>query len=395
MSKIMFSISFSLLCSSSSLRLLLKRGPREQSYARYLPEDACHGDLVVIGAKRLRSSNVYIVHKQPTSGADSAMRLIYGQLSMPTTTASSTTTTTKTAPTSKSNQCCVPLEVSMHMSDPLAFYADAFHFATYDDVDFLGIELDPLLHGERVVSRFTHLPVAANRRLVYLLDNNEWDSRAGLFIWCDFYLDDFAAGRFVRLDERTDGELVTARPRMQRDPHIVAEYAATKHAYEQDFTGMLLAMRPGTEVDVYGLSFFCQKLPKHKHEEEEEEKATTSQERKNKDSDGENDDDDDDDDDEEGSNNGSIFVMVFNRVEWEETSDEPAAIVLNKLEYETVSVNEMSKVLDTNEEFVFVRKVLTPYGKFGNVRLWCAEHVSVIANEKARTYVICSADLFM
>ena len=311
-------------------------------YESYLPLEVTHGDIVIIGEKTLRSLNIYFVNVIYT-GKDKQYykrELIQND-------------------PSESGYCCVPLQVTRHLSDPLKFYEDAFNFNNYDEVDFSGIEIDTRVH-ESIIKKFTGgKRVAYNRKCFYFLSNNDWDSTSGMFIWCDFFLDDFGMGRYVKLTPDINELYLCERPAKIRDEQIKQASYEMKSKYEIKFTNQFLDMLQGTEVEVYGITFFCPQTNNFVN-----------------------------------TNCGTVLTMVFNRVEM--YRNEIKSIILNRLQIDTVTINEISKVLDFNEEFVFKKKVLTQYGRFGGVELWCIENASIISNdEEPNTYVICSPDLFL
>lgn len=323
-------------------------------YETYLPKQVAHGDIIIIGEKKLRSLNIFFVNVIFTSSID--RKYFKRELVQ--------------SDPSQSGYCCVPLDVSKRLRDPLKYYQDAFNFNNYDEIDFSGIEIDPKVH-EPLIKKFTNgKRVAYNRKLFYFLSNNDWDSSSGMFIWCDHILDDFDMGRYVKLTQNISELYLIERPLKCRDEQIKQASHEMKLKYENKFTSQFLTMLEGTEVEVYGITFFCPKTNNLV-----------------------------------STNCGTVLTMVFNRIELynspklikasgEDGSKLVRSIILNRLQIDNVTINEISKVLDFNEEFVFKRKCLTQYGRFGGVELWCIENAAIISNDDINTYVICSPDLF-
>jgi hypothetical protein len=46
------------------------------------------------------------------------------------------------------------------------------------------------------------------------------------------------------------------------------------------------------------------------------------------------------------------------------------------------------------QEFEFKQKVLTEFGRYGGVKLWCIENTSLFQEEEPHTLIICNSDLF-
>jgi hypothetical protein len=89
-------------------------------YESYLPAQVTHGDIVIIGEKKLRSLNIFFVNVVYTSDGSYYKRQLMQ------------------SDPSQSGYCCVPVEVSRKIRDPLRFFEDAFNFNNYDEVDFSG-----------------------------------------------------------------------------------------------------------------------------------------------------------------------------------------------------------------------------------------------------------------
>lgn len=170
-----------------------------------------------------------------------------------------------------------------------------------------------------------------------------------MFIWCDFYLDDFDLGRYVKLTPDIDSSLLTASPTQQRDPVVLARSLELAKEYEHEFTRTFNSMKPNQNVDVFGAAFF---------------------------------------DPLDSAECADVLTMRFVRVERDVESDKILEILLES---------------ETGQEVKFEQRVLSEYGRFGGVRLWCANvPVSLIdgdidlnENESTRICVICSSDLFL
>jgi len=117
-------------------------------------------------------------------------------------------------------------------------------------------------------------------------------------------------------------------------------------------------MRKGSEVEVYGITFFCPKINEH--------------------------------------SGGTVLTMIFNRVEMNNDTNTIEKIVLNRA---GISVKddcmEENALRESREEFIFRQKIFTEYGRFGNVNLWSIENVGIISADDLNSYVICSSDLFL
>lgn len=178
-----------------------------------------------------------------------------------------------------------------------------------------------------------------------------------MFIWCDFYLDDFDLGRYVKLTPELDSALLTASPPQQRDPVIVARSLEIADEYEREFTRTLCcSLKPGHSVEIYGAAFFD---PLH------------------------------------SSDSADVFTMKFVRIERSTQTDYSGR---------NEDVTAVVLIANNNQHEVrFTRRVLTKYGRFGGVRLWCAYvPQSVIDDDDnlqsedhtTRVCVISSSDLF-
>jgi hypothetical protein len=80
-----------------------------------------------------------------------------------------------------------------------------------------------------------------------------------MFIWCDFFLDDFDSGRYLKLTSDIDPSYLVENPKQIRDPQIEQNSIEIKLKYENKLTKSFNEMKQGDEVDVYGLTFFCPK----------------------------------------------------------------------------------------------------------------------------------------
>ena len=79
--------------------------------------------------------------------------------------------------------CSVPIDVTCKIKDPISFYSGAFKFSDYNDDDFLGIEIDTVVHQD-IIKRFTGgKPVAESRKCFYFHAFNQW-GEPGMYIWC-------------------------------------------------------------------------------------------------------------------------------------------------------------------------------------------------------------------
>jgi hypothetical protein len=173
-----------------------------------------------------------------------------------------------------------------------------------------------------------------------------------MFIWCEFFLDDFGSGRYLRLTSDTEPDFLIKNPKQIRDAQIEKSSIEMKSKYELKLTNSFRDMKQGSEVDVYGLTFFC---PNNSE-------ATS----------------------------GSMSTLYFNRIECE--NDVINAIVLNR--HSDLNAGSPSDDAEQQEEFRFTPKVYTPYGRYGNVKLWSVENVAVIPEEDPHTYIICTSEIF-
>ena len=143
-----------------------------------------------------------------------------------------------------------------------------------------------------------------------------------------------------------------------RDPQILSSSLELKSKYEEKFTNTFMTMRKGSEVEVYGITFFCPKINEH--------------------------------------SGGTVLTMTFNRVEMNNDTNTIEKIVLNRA---GMSVQddcmEENALRESREEFIFRQKIFTEYGRFGNVKLWSIENVGIISADDLNSYVICSSDLFL
>ena len=179
-----------------------------------------------------------------------------------------------------------------------------------------------------------------------------------MFLWCDFFLDDFDSGRYLKLTPDTPDTFLIEHPVKIRDSQILSSSLELKAKYEEKFTNTFLTMSKGSEVEVYGITFFCPKINEH--------------------------------------SGGTVLTMIFNRVEMNKETNTIEKIVLNRaiLSNQDESIQE-NEVNESGEEFVFTQKIFTEYGRFGNVKLWSIENVGIISTDDLNSYVICNSDLFL
>ena len=179
-----------------------------------------------------------------------------------------------------------------------------------------------------------------------------------MFIWCDFYLDDFETGRYVKLIPDIDQELLSEEPEKIRDPQILASANEMKSRYEDKFTKSFLNMKEDTEIEVYGLTFFC---PKNNE-----------------------------------PNGGSMETLYFKRIEKNDEDNESAieAIVLADKKEVTDSDSYDENEIRTIFEYRFTQNVLTEFGRYGGVKLWSIENTQISPGEEPHTYIICNSELF-
>ena len=169
-----------------------------------------------------------------------------------------------------------------------------------------------------------------------------------MFIWCEFFLDDFESGRYLKLTPDIDEAFLVESPTHIRDPQVVSSSIEMKNKYENKFTRTFMDMKRGEEVEVYGITFFC---PKNTE-----------------------------------PNGGNMETLYFSRVELD-SFNEITEIVLN---------SQPEPLMDeqSSEEFKFKSKVLTEYGRYGGVKLWCVENASLVSGDDSNTYIICTSDIF-
>ena len=135
-------------------------------YESNLSEDCMHGDIVTGAKKFLRSLEVYFVNSVWETNEDGKNKLKRHLVQKDL---------------SSSGYCCVPIEVTIKIKDPVTFYENAFKFDDYDEIDFSGIEIDTKYH-QNIIRRFTGgKPVHFSRKCFYFLSYNEWDLNKGIF----------------------------------------------------------------------------------------------------------------------------------------------------------------------------------------------------------------------
>ena len=81
-----------------------------------------------------------------------------------------------------------------------------------------------------------------------------------MFIWCDFFLDDFGAGRYLLLTPDIDSNYLSESPEKIRDPQLYESSIEMKTKYEIKFTQSFLSLALNDEVEIYGLTFFVRNL---------------------------------------------------------------------------------------------------------------------------------------
>lgn len=189
-----------------------------------------------------------------------------------------------------------------------------------------------------------------------------------MFIWCDFFLDDFGLGRYMKLSSDIDANLLEASPAKQRDPLILSHSLEMKHNYEVTFTRQLASLKRGQVVEVFGAAFF------------DPLRAVDS----------------------------AVLSMKLSRIENHNNDDISTIFLFLGNDEEDVEDDDKSSSSSTDPiEIGFTKHVLTPYGRFGGVELWCAHVAASILDggEKqlitqdyddpsTRICVICSSDLF-
>lgn len=308
-------------------------------YEMYIPDDAKHGDIITTSEKYLRSMEVYFVNsilieldektKNENNGEYNyklVRRLCQEDLG-------------------GSGYCCVPKAITNKLPDPIKFYENSFTFDNYDEIDFAGIDIDTGVHQELIKGYTGGKPVDLSRKCFWLFSNNEWDSTSGMFVWCDFFLDDFDAGRYMKLTPDIDEEYISKSPALRRDPQIVKYAIDMKSKYEDKYTNLFNEMDQGTELEVYGLTFFC---PKN-----------------------------------DEPNGGTMANMYFNRVV-KDSDERIVEIILNADEEADAE----------SVEFKFTQKIVTEYGRYGGVQLWCIEKALLPGEEDPNTFIICTSDIF-
>lgn len=134
-------------------------------YERQIPDQARHGDMLIGGAKDLRSMNVFYVNVE-----------------------SMTKKLCQKDP-SGSGYTCVPLEISKKIPDPIKFYENSFSFNGYSEMDFLGIEIDTRAHQDFIKKATGGRNVNDNKQVFYFLDDNEWEAGKGINSYVIFILD--------------------------------------------------------------------------------------------------------------------------------------------------------------------------------------------------------------
>jgi hypothetical protein len=147
-----------------------------------IPIEAKHGDMIVGPVKNLRSMEVYFV----TITTKGDKQLIQQD-------------------TTSSGYCSVPLKITQFIENPISFYNDAFNYDQWSETDFLGFEIDAKKH-KNAISQYTNGRIVnENRKLFYFVSDNEWDIETGLFIWCDFFVDnkDEEDGEYIRITQTT------------------------------------------------------------------------------------------------------------------------------------------------------------------------------------------------
>lgn len=175
-----------------------------------------------------------------------------------------------------------------------------------------------------------------------------------MFIWCDFFLDDFDSGRYVRLTPDIDESYLLESPPKIRDPQLFESSIEMKSKYESKFTQSFLTMQPGDEVEIYGLTFFC---PKNTHK-----------------------------------NGGNMLTMNFQRIEFEQDSENEIKSIV--LDYGSDTNNTAEDSNEDRREYCFSPKIQTEYGRYGGVKLWSIEDAAIPGEEEPNTYIICNSELF-
>lgn len=167
----------------------------------------------------------------------------------------------------------------------------------------------------------------------------------------------------MKLSPEIDESFLCENPPKVRDQQILGSSIEMKSKYEEKFTSTFLNMEKGCEIEVYGLTFFCPQS--------------------------------------NDSSGGTVLTMVLNRIEFEmieneEQEQEENEYKKSKIKITAIILNRPpDEKQDTSEEFRFSQKVLTEFGRFGNVRLWCIENAGIISQDDLHTYAIFSSDLFL
>jgi hypothetical protein len=113
--------------------------------------------------------------------------------------------------------CSVPIDVTRKINDPIYFYEGAFKFSDYNDEDFIGIEIDTDLHQE-LIKRYTGgKTVHRTRKCFYFTTVSEWGD-VGMYIWCDFFIEDKGNGRYIKLTGEINEELLGEKPAQRHRP---------------------------------------------------------------------------------------------------------------------------------------------------------------------------------
>ena len=73
----------------------------------------------------------------------------------------------------------MPIEISKKLTDPIKFYDNAFSFDGYNEIDFLGIEIDPKAHQDLIKKATGGRIVSDKKQVFYFLDDNEWEAGKG------------------------------------------------------------------------------------------------------------------------------------------------------------------------------------------------------------------------
>lgn len=192
-------------------------------YEQHIPDEAMHGDMITTPEKNLRSMEVYFVNCDLVENKSNDLKSKNNKYKLVRHLCQEDL--------GGSGFCCVPICVTRKMKDPIRFYENAFTFDNYDEIDFSGIEIDTAAHQELIQKYTNGKPVHPSRKCFYFFEFNEWDSRSGLFIWCDFFLDDFDSGRYLRLTSDIDPAYLGESPPKIRDPQILESSIEMKVSY--------------------------------------------------------------------------------------------------------------------------------------------------------------------